>query len=160
MFGILAALSMISVSCSKSNIEATSNLQSNHESQLTLPNTEDEDDLFKISSEEVSNIVIFDNPVAKDIKQETTAVIDTHKEIKEIVDVLNNSPAYVGAATADFYRIIEITIKDGTKTSLEFGGQGRFFKEMNSGMFFILDPEDKFEVLNAFIDRAEQNYLK
>lgn len=158
--GIIVALSMILISCSKSNVEESSNHLSNHESLLTSKNREYEDDLFKISSEEVSSIVILDNPVAKDIKQETTAVIDNHKDIKEIVDVLNNSPAYMGAATADFYRIMEITSKDGTKTLLEFGGQGRFFKDINSGVFFGLDPENKFEDLNAFIDQAEQKYSK
>lgn len=64
----------------------------------------------------------------------------------------------IGDATADFYRVFEITKKDGDKISLEFGGRGRFFKDMESGVFYQLEPKTKYEALKKLIDRVELNY--
>ncbi len=45
---------------------------------------------------------------------------------------------------------------NGTEMSLEFGGHGRFFKNVSSGIFFKLDPENKYKALNRLIDRIEK----
>lgn len=66
----------------------------------------------------------------------------------------------IGDATADFYRILEITNKDGSRISLEFGGNGRFFKNRESELYYQLDSETKYEALHQLIDRVERKDLE
>jgi predicted HAD superfamily phosphohydrolase len=87
-----------------------------------------------------------------------SGVIKTTEDIKALADILNNSTSPVGDATADYYRLMEINKKDGSAISLEFGGNDRFFKIVDSGVFFKLEPEDNYKELNTLIDRIEKEY--
>lgn len=137
--GIILMLSIMLISCGK--LSTNTSKTPNH-SKI---------EHFQINSEDISSVTIYTGPV----KHEVSGVIKTAADIKLLTDILNSATSPIGDATADFYRMVKINKKDESVISL-----GKFFKQLDSGIFFKLDPEDKYRELNKLIDRVEKEYTK
>lgn len=109
---------------------------------------------FQINSEDISNVTVYTGTKDQDI----SGVIDTAEDIQALTNLLNNSPVLDGDATADYYRLLKISMKDGSVISLEFGGNGGHFKNLDTGVFYYLEPLDNEKALNKIIDRIEKEY--
>lgn len=107
---------------------------------------------FQMLLKDISNATIHTDSTDLDI----TGVIDHSKDVQTMVDILNDSPALIGDATADFYRLLKISMKDGSVITLEFGGQGRFFKVVETGVFYDVESKGNVKLLNEFINRIEK----
>jgi len=84
---------------------------------------------------------------------ELSGTINEEVDIATLATLLNNAPVLKGEATADFYRILKINNKDGAVVSLEFGGYGNFFKNIDTGVFYSIDSTKE---LNELIERVEK----
>lgn len=141
--GTIIALSIVLMSCGKAPLNEGSSPSSSVES-------------FQISGEDISKVSISQGPFSTGKDEKNNAVIDTPEDIKELAEILNNSPLLTGDETADYYRLLTIVKKDGSNITLEFGGNGRFFKNVDTGIFFKLELESKQEDLNKLIEGVEK----
>ncbi|TYP75517.1 hypothetical protein [Paenibacillus methanolicus] len=110
---------------------------------------------FRVTAGDIVEVAIVDDPVAEGITQDTVGILDSPADIAQFVTLIDSSPPLNSDATADFYRIAVLTKKDGTELSLEFGGQGLFFKDMASNVFYTLHPKSKQDELRRLVERAE-----
>jgi hypothetical protein len=110
---------------------------------------------FQIREEDILGIIISTgehNPV--------TGVIETENDIHAMAGILNMVKPLLGDATADYYRLVKINLKDGSTVALEFGGQGRFFKVIDTGIFYEMASPEKHEMFKQQIEQAEKAYLQ
>jgi len=109
---------------------------------------------FQIDENEISYVTVYQGPVNYTV----SGVIESATDIQLLADILNGATYPVGNGTADYYRLFKIMMKDGSEENLEFGGHGRFFKIVETGVFFKLEPEKHHEVLHELVDRIEKEY--
>lgn len=147
--GVLLALAFALVSCGKPSTPKPVVLDD--------ANVEPYDakvERFQIDEKEISYVTVYHGPVNYTV----SGVIKSATDIQLLADILNGATYPVGNGTADYYRLLKITMKDGSEEDLEFGGHGRFFKILETGVFFKLEPENNHEVLNELVDRIEKEY--
>lgn len=140
---IMLILSIVLISCGNSK-EDVGSLNS------TSNNVKEES--FQMLLKDISNATIHTDSTDAAI----TGVIKNSQDIQTMVDILHDSPRLIGDATADFYRLLKISMKDGSVITLEFGGQGRFFKVMETGIFYDVESKGNVKQLNEFINRLEK----
>lgn len=142
---ILLILSTALIACGKSKGDADS-------VNSTSNNVKEES--FQMVLTDISNATIYTDSTDAAI----TGVIDHSQDLQTMVDILHDSPILIGDATADFYRLLKISVQDGSVITLEFGGQGRFFKVMETGIFYDVESKGNVNQLNEFINRIEKEY--
>lgn len=145
---IISVLSIFLASCG--NLPTSKTPDANASPQVPMNSNEE---IFMIKKEDISSVTIStgeNDPIS--------GVIDKETDIYHLVSLLNNAVHLTGDATADYYRLVKLNMKDGSVKALEFGGHGQFFKVLDSGVFFKLEPPENHKKLNKLIDRVEKEY--
>jgi hypothetical protein len=106
-----------------------------------------------LKKEDISSVTI-----STGVNDPVSGVINAETDIYNLVNLLNKVTHLTGNATADYYRLVKLNMKDGTVRVLEFGGNGQFFKVLDSGVFFKLEPPENHKIFNKLIDRVEKEY--
>lgn len=104
---------------------------------------------FEITSEDITKVNISTGPNDK-----VTAVIEKNEDIALLTQILNTATPLAGDATADYYRLLTIKKKNGRATELEFGGNGWFFKSLETSVFWELPPIQQ-EKLRALLEKLK-----
>lgn len=145
---IISVVSIFLASCGKLSLSKTPN------TPLQVPINSNEEK-FMLKKEDILSVTI-----STGVKDPVSGVIDAETDIYNLVNLLNKVTHLTGNATADYYRLVKINMKDGSVKVLEFGGNGQFFKVLDSGVFFKLEPPENHKILNKLIDRVEKEYQR
>ncbi|MFR9708903.1 hypothetical protein ACL02P_05640 [Paenibacillus sp. MB22_1] len=145
---IISIVSIFLASCGNLPLSKTPNTNSSPQGAINS-----NEEKFMIKKEDISSVTI-----STGVNDPVSGVIDAETDIYNLVSLLNNSTHLTGNATADYYRLVKLNMKDGSVKALEFGGNGQFFKVLDSGVFFKLEPPENHKKLNKLIDRVEKEY--
>ncbi|WP_419873344.1 hypothetical protein [Candidatus Pristimantibacillus sp. PTI5] len=108
--------------------------------------------LFEINGEDISKVSISTGP-----NDMVTGVIETPEDIGLLTQILNTATPLTGDATADYYRLLTIDKMNGSTIELEFGGNGWFFKSLETSLFYELSPDQRTEI-RALIEKIEAEH--
>ncbi|MFC0213342.1 MULTISPECIES: hypothetical protein [Paenibacillaceae] len=145
---IIPVVSFLLASCGNLPLSKTPNTNT---SPLVPVNSNEK--IFMLKKEDISSVTI-----STGVNDPVSGVINAETDIYNLVNLLNKVTHLTGNATADYYRLVKLNMKDGTVRVLEFGGNGQFFKVLDSGVFFKLEPPENHKIFNKLIDRVEKEY--
>lgn len=97
-------------------------------------------DPFDFNRDEVIKVTIYIGD-SNEGEGEVIAVIEESAELDELSAILQNSPPFSGAATADWNNTIVIELSDGSERNLEVTGQSYVFQDQTSHHSYSMDKE-------------------
>lgn len=101
---------------------------------------------FRLDAEQVHQVAVYTGI------DQAPAVAGANNA-SEMIELLNQAEPYDGPVREDFYRMIEVSLKDGTEHKLFFNGSGVFSIDQQTGYFTLSDTVH--QALRALVAETE-----